>query len=872
MPFGLAGLLGRRKRDIEDDEESDRSHSSTRLRTEGPGPLATISDVRSASSHERGSTVNRPINDARNIGLRPLYTPEDGKAVVDIIFVHGLTGNAYSTWHFSDKKTDVYWPYDILRKDHPDARIAAFGYDADVTQFWGPASSNRVGNHAENLLGSLSRLRAKTKTVGRKIVFVVHSLGGLVTENALTLSRASPEDDIRSIERDTMGIAFLGTPHHGSDYAAWVTFASNMTKWIKGSNKNIVAVLQPDSEVLANIQKGFDRLLSIRSDAGNKIRVVCFYEELPVVGLGDDMTKFESSQDPGYEAVEGEIFKWIESVRPSMQQALIDSGEEVQEFLQSLEFQGMSRRVDTIDQSYPGTLHWIWSRSHVHFKNWLRSGTGIFWASGKAGSGKSTLMKHLRDSSKMFDELRSHELDTGQTRTVIIAACFLDYSGNAFAKSIEGLLRTILFHVLSQHNDLFQHIRRTFRNLNGRSNDRVTWTFAALERCFFELVHRSSHARFMLLVDALDEYAGEDSEIATFLTHLSESSSQNLQICASSRPHVDFEEQFGSCARLRMERETEHDIREYVQGQFRAFIDRHGSSYAYLVDDIVSNSRGLFVWVKLACIEILRAARRGEDIEMLSKRLKSMPEELDDFYQRILDLLDPEERQEAHAMLAITIASNETFTPVQLRYVIHFATGRYAEFNDFFAETRILAVCGGFLEFEERETVYQAQGVRLAHRTVHHFLEVSHPSLLQSRNPDGKRITGEVLISDACIEALMQVISKSSKRTGSCAENLCSFGKLIVENELASFYTYALKQWLARIIVSEAKTCQAQSSLRLLEGSMFEKWRLIAQSEADVRATIFLNNANYSITKHDKTNDGTLLRDGGKWLNLLVVH
>ncbi|KAI9677340.1 MAG: hypothetical protein M1822_008147 [Bathelium mastoideum] len=465
-------------------------------------------------------------------------------------------------------------------------------------------------------------------------------------------------------------------------------------------------------------------------------------------------------------------------------------------------------------------------------------------------------MKHLRDSSKMFDELQSHEFDIGQTRTVIIATCFLDYKGDAFAKSIEGLLRTILFHIVTQHKDFFQHIRPTYRNLNGRSNDGIIWTLATLERCFFDLVQRSSHARFMLLVDALDEYAGEDSEIATFLVRLSESSPNNLQICASSRPHVDFEEEFDSCARLQMEHETEHDIREYVQGQFRAFIDRHGKSYTYLVDDIVSNSRGLFVWVKLACIEILRAARRGEDIEMLSKRLESMPQELDDFYQRMLDLLDPEERQEAQAMLAITISSYKTFTPVELRYMIHFATGRYAEFNEFLAETRILAVCGGFLEFGPYD-------VRLAHRTVYHFLEVSRPSLLQSRNRDGKWITGEVLLSDACIKALTQIISKSSETTGPGAETLRPFEELTDKNVLASFYVYALQHWLAHAIRSEAKTHQAQSSLSLLKGSMFEKWRLIAQSESYVKATILLDNVHYSITALEWPGRG--LKKGEKW-------
>ena len=77
-----------------------------------------------------------PIGKGPNIGLTKLHEPEDSNsAIVDIFFVHGLTGNAYSTWLHQDKETKTYWPYDLLPKDYPDARILAFDYDADITQF-----------------------------------------------------------------------------------------------------------------------------------------------------------------------------------------------------------------------------------------------------------------------------------------------------------------------------------------------------------------------------------------------------------------------------------------------------------------------------------------------------------------------------------------------------------------------------------------------------------------------------------------------------------------------------------------------------------------------------------------------------------------
>lgn len=80
-----------------------------------------------------------------------------------IVFVHGLTGNTATTW--LHEESGSYWPTALLTQDITDARILAFGYDADVVNFWSPASQNRVGNHAGNMLGGLTRLREKSKSV-----------------------------------------------------------------------------------------------------------------------------------------------------------------------------------------------------------------------------------------------------------------------------------------------------------------------------------------------------------------------------------------------------------------------------------------------------------------------------------------------------------------------------------------------------------------------------------------------------------------------------------------------------------------------------------------------------------------------------------
>jgi hypothetical protein len=84
-----------------------------------------------------------------------------------------------------------------------------------------------------------------------------------------------------------MAIAFLGTPHFGSDHAGWAEFGTKIAKIAKHANKDIISVLKPGSEMLAVIQKGFNNILRLRAGTETEIAITCFYEELAVSVIGD---------------------------------------------------------------------------------------------------------------------------------------------------------------------------------------------------------------------------------------------------------------------------------------------------------------------------------------------------------------------------------------------------------------------------------------------------------------------------------------------------------------------------------------------------------------------------------------------------------
>lgn len=234
----------------------------------------------------------------KSYGIKTRYSPDpDQDLIADIVFVHGLTGSADSTWAIEED--GLHWPSQFLCQDITDVRISTFGYDADVVSLWNPVSQNRISSHAENMVGSLVRLRERTHTEALRIIFVAHSLGGLVVESALDVSRGSTEPHLRNLETCTAGICFLGTPHLGSDLAQWGRLGALLATTFRRANTDIIKVLTPGSEMLAAIQGRFFSILNHRLSEGSKISITCFYEEL-AMPLGGLVVPERRATLPGY--------------------------------------------------------------------------------------------------------------------------------------------------------------------------------------------------------------------------------------------------------------------------------------------------------------------------------------------------------------------------------------------------------------------------------------------------------------------------------------------------------------------------------------------------------------------------------------------
>ncbi|KAF5548421.1 hypothetical protein FMEXI_4771 [Fusarium mexicanum] len=256
-------------------------------------------------------------------GIQTFHSTESDN--IDIVFIHGLKGDCQKTW--TDKTSGSPWPKTLLPLEIETARVLTYSYDSTVTGKEDVPSQNRISNHAYNLVTALASLRQSDNTNERPIIFICHSLGGLVCQ-----------DHLQDIVNFTRGVIFLGTPHHGSSLAKIGELASRSVGLIKDTNSDIVQVLTRDSEVLARIQDSFQALLMTRSkDEASMIDITCFYEELPTKRFGvivpkhsailpgyisigihknhAEMTKFSSSEEPGFVAICGELKRWMKRIQ-----------------------------------------------------------------------------------------------------------------------------------------------------------------------------------------------------------------------------------------------------------------------------------------------------------------------------------------------------------------------------------------------------------------------------------------------------------------------------------------------------------------------------------------------------------------------------
>ena len=321
--------------------------------------------------------------------------------------------------------------------------------------------------------------------------------------------------------------------------------------------------------------------------------------------------------------------------------------------LRSLHYHRMEVREDKIIDAHARTFEWIFdphvcsSRLPVrdNFVEWLANGNDIFWISGKAGSGKSTLMKFLSHHETARSALRQW----ADEKELITAAFFFWHAGTELQKSQEGLLQSLLHGILSQCPDVIpQVLCKRWEQCARTQSTSDHWTRAELLKAFSELSHQSRlKKRFCFFIDGLDEYDGDHSEVVDLVQGFA--TSKDIKICVSSRPWNVFTRAFGwgSHPKFYLEDLTRRDIKSYVQdmlGGNRLFCQlAAGKDSAHcksLEDEIVSRAQGVFLWVFLVVRSLIEGLTNADRITDLERRLRSLPTDLEAYFRHMLENIE----------------------------------------------------------------------------------------------------------------------------------------------------------------------------------------------------------------------------------------
>lgn len=136
------------------------------------------------SKSSQGSAIK--LDEIRRYEVTEVYSHPD--AQVDVVLVHGLNGHPRGTW---TAKNGVFWPSELLPVSlkSAQARILVYGYNADVYTFGNErsASSDLIHQHAQSMVANLALERKSEEREHCPIIFVAHSLGGILVKRVSTL-------------------------------------------------------------------------------------------------------------------------------------------------------------------------------------------------------------------------------------------------------------------------------------------------------------------------------------------------------------------------------------------------------------------------------------------------------------------------------------------------------------------------------------------------------------------------------------------------------------------------------------------------------------------------------------------------------------
>jgi hypothetical protein len=354
--------------------------------------------------------------------------------------------------------------------------------------------------------------------------------------------------------------------------------------------------------------------------------------------------------------------------------------------LNSLAFADMDARFHTIHAAEPKTFDWIFndpdilrekeSSLVINFTDWLKSGSDIFHIVGKPGSGKSTLMKFLCEHEATEEHLQ--EWASADDKELIFCKFFFwRITTVAEQKTLKGLIRSLLYGVISQEPSLCRRLfpkqwgfnkGASHRGLRIELGDReISDAFEALmnDAQIFE------EFRLCFFIDGLDEFEQNimlqndtHASLARKLQKWATQSRGYVKMCVSSRPLLEFTKIFPVAQQITLQKLTKSDIVTLVTNRLEkneAFAELRECSEDEnrrcdeLVQNILGEAEGVFLWVVLVLNELEQALANSDSLEVLERIVATAHKEIRKFVKAILESIPERYRRGSYYLLAVVM-------------------------------------------------------------------------------------------------------------------------------------------------------------------------------------------------------------------------
>ncbi|KAH9224948.1 hypothetical protein DL95DRAFT_281815, partial [Leptodontidium sp. 2 PMI_412] len=309
--------------------------------------------------------------------------------------------------------------------------------------------------------------------------------------------------------------------------------------------------------------------------------------------------------------------------------------------LSSIFYPEHALRRENVKPPWENTFQWIFHEEHddhdriidpknrTGFSGWLRGSNSTYWISGKAGSGKSTLMSYILHNYRLKSNLKIWS----QGRDVHILSYFFWRAGSELQKSVTGMLRSLLYQLIEEIPNAADKLASNLRLTSGRI---PVWTERNLAKTFKAALAAAASQNFCLCIDGLDEFEGDTDELLDLIFKLQ--SLKNVKCCLSSRPETQLVSRLAACKQLRLQDLNLEDIRQFVEEKLNCCIENRevSGSRSWLASSIAFKAEGVFLWAALVTASAVRGLQAGDDDEMVRKRVGSTPSAIEALFVQML--------------------------------------------------------------------------------------------------------------------------------------------------------------------------------------------------------------------------------------------